>query len=316
MSESKEKNIIQAQKVLGEELLMLAVPLVLSVKFYGVRALGVAAVSVLTALFVDFLGSMIISREYYSSDFSALCTGVMIALMMPVGIPLYIPACAAAFGMLVAKLPFGGGVKTPFVPSAAGFAFAAVCFKDSVFAYTGTSDSMTGTSIGSMLMAGKALKLNSVNVLDILCGNIVGPMGTGCLLLMIACCCFIFIRRRNALISTASFVVACAVFAAIFPRTNAGIFTNIFLELSSGSLMFAAVFLLTDYSTIPRRNINKAVYGIFCGIICMVMRKMSVYEEPVCFAVLLVNAFSPLLEQFTDRLVIVTSGKRKEREDK
>lgn len=311
MSENKSKNSINNKSMTVDFLLMLLVPLALAVRFYGARALAIAGVSVATAVVCDLLGGLLL-KDKNSSDLSAVLTGLIIALMMPSTVPLYIPAFASSFAVIVAATPFGGENKTPFVPSAAGFAFAAICFKDAVFSYTCEKTDMTSTSIGSLLAEGKSLTVNSVNIIDILCGNIVGPMGTGCIIVILACCLFILIRKRKALIATISFILTVAVFAAIFPRTNAGIFTNIFLELCSGSLLFAAVFLLTDYSSTPRKYVNKAVYGIFCGIITMVMRKFGAFEEPVCFAVILSNAFSPLLDMLTERFMIITSGRKKE----
>lgn len=282
---------------------MLIFPVALSIWYYGASAVRTLLICAVTSVVCDFLGSIVIYRQYYAADLSALCTGVMIAMMLPAQIPAYVPIIACSFAVLVLKIPFGGGMNTPFVPAAAGFAFVSVCFKDLVFTYSGGRSFMNSVSLGSTLMSGGSMRLNTTNMLDLLTGNIYGPMGTGCILVFIGCIVFLFIRRRTALLATAGFLGAVIAFAFIFPRSNGAFFASPVLEISSGSLMFASVFLITDYSALPKLKRDKVIYGVFCGIICMVMRHFGAFEETVCFAVLLANAFSPLLDSLADRII-------------
>lgn len=309
MSNRKNKNSTDFAKAYGDYLLMLFASLIVAFRFYGSRALLTGLVSVGTALLCEITGSLLTKEKKNENVLKALCTGLIIALMLPANVPLYIPFAAGVFAALTVKIPFGSESNSPFVPSAVGFAFVAVCFKEDVFTFGQGKAYMSATSVGSMLLSGKAMKLNGVNIIDILCGNFVGPMGTGCILLLFACFIFLLIRRKECLVSSLSFILSASLFAAIFPRTNADILTNIFLELFSSSLMFAAVFLLTDYSTLPEKKIHKIVYGVFCGIITMLMRKTGAYEEPVCFAVIIANAFCPLLKILADRVLVSASAR-------
>lgn len=296
---SKQNNLISSSRIFGDYLVMLVAPCVVAVWYYGTRALSVIAVSILTALVCDFAASALLGREFRLKDFSNIFIGASIAVMMPAGVPLYIPAVAASFAVLAVKIPFGGALHAPFVPSAAGFAFASVCFKEQIFDYTFNSeDKIFGAnSLGSLLSRGNSVSLNTAaNVFDILAGNIAGPMGTGCALLMIACCAYLFVRRRKALLATAGFIAVCVIFAAVSPRTNASVFASILLELSSGSLLFAAVFLVTDHATLPQGRASRLIYGAVCGFFCMAMRKLGTYEEAVCFAILLANGLRPVFD--------------------
>lgn len=292
---------------------MLIAPCIVSVMYYGSRAAAVIAVSVLSAVFCDFAASFILKKRFLLRDLSNVFIGAAIAVMMPAGVPLYVPAIASAAGVLTAKIPFGGSLRAPFVPAAAGFAIASVCFKEEVFTYTeNTNDMLFGAkSLASLLSEGSAVHLNIGNAFDIISGNIAGPMGTGCGMLMVVCCCFLFVRRRDALLATAGFIGACVVFAALFPRINTSAFTSIVLELSSGSLLFGAVFLITDHSTLPKGGATRVIYGAVCGIICMAMRAVGTYEETVCFAVLMANGFSPVLEAAIKALPSSGASERK-----
>lgn len=312
MSDKAQKpNIVKSSRLFGDYLIMLIAPAVLAFFYYGEIVIPVLAVSILTAFVCDALASILLKKTFYLKDLSAVYAGAAIALMMPAGIPLYIPALASAFAVLAVKIPFGS-VKTPFSPAAAGFAFAALCFKEEIFSYTeNTATKLLGSvSVGSMLNSGNALHLDAANILDLIGGNVAGSMGTGCIILMLGCCAYLFVRRRRALLATAGFIVACAVFATVFPRINASAPTSVALELSAGSLMFAAVFLVTDPSTLPKKSLNRVVYGAVCGIACMGMRYLGAYEEPVCFAVLLANGLRPVIDSALKRIPDIKLNKK------
>ena len=287
-----------AASIYGDYLLMLFVPCFMAYWYYGVRSLFVIAASVVSAVITDIIAGITVNKKINISDLGSIFTGAAIAMMMPSCVPYYVPVFASVFAVAVVKIPFGGSLKTPFIPAAAGFAFASVCFSDKVFAYTaGIRGSLFGaTSLGSMLMNGRAVYVGEASAFDIISGNVAGPMGTGCALLMVACAFYLLIRRPEALISSVSFIAVCVLMVALFPRATASFSTNLVPELCSGSLLFAAVFFVTDPVTQPEKAVNKIIYGAVCGAICMAMRLLGAYEEPVCFAVLLANALRPILD--------------------
>ena len=317
MASETVKNTNRAGYIFGDYLLMLIAPCVLSVWYYGKAASVTILTCVLTSVICDIVASIIVRKQYFVADLSALCSGIMIALMMPAGVPVYVCIVACIFAVTVVKIPFGGGMRVPFVPAAAGFAFASVCFGDLLFTYSGGRDGMLTASVSSVLASGNSMKIDISSIIDILTGNIYGPMGTGCIIVFIGCAAFLFIRRRSALFTTGSFLLTVIAASLIAPRSSGSVLASPVLELASGSLMFAAIFLLTDYATIPRRTLNKIVYGVFCGIVTMVMRHTGAFEETICFAVVISNAFSPLLEMATDRLdiIITTSDKKREKKE-
>lgn len=309
---ASKQNTVKSSRVFGDYLVMLAAPCFVAVWYYGTRCLSVIAVSVLTAIISDFAFSALLGKGFRLKEFSDIFTGVTVALMMPAGVPLYVPATAAAFAVISVKIPFGGALHAPFVPAAAGYAFASACFKEEIFSYTlNTADKFLGAnSLAALLSRGNSVHLNAANAFDIIIGNVAGPMGTGCIILMLGCCVYLFVRRRTALLATAGFLGACILYAALFPRVNASAFTSILLELSAGSLMFAAVFLVTDHATLPQKNLNRVVYGAVCGFFCMAMRAAGAYEETVCFAILLANGLRPLIDSGLEKLSSLSFKKK------
>lgn len=313
-NKTSKQNILKASQIFGDYLVMLIAPCIVAFMYYGSRSLAVIASGILGAVVCDVAASFVLKRRFLLRDTSNIFIGAAVAVMMPASVPLYVPVIAAAAGVLTVKIPFGSSLKAPFVPAAAGFAIASVCFKEQVFTYAqNTEDRLFGAkSLASLLSEGSAVHINIGNIFDILTGNISGPMGTGCGILMIVCGCYLFVRRRSALFATAGFVAACALFAALFPRINSSAITSIVLELSAGSLLFASVFLITDVSTLPKGNAVKAVYGAVCGILCMIMRRVGTYEETVCFAVLMANGVSPVIESVVKSVSSSVSLRRKE----
>ena len=309
---ASKQNTVKVSRLFGDYLIMLIAPCIMSVWYYGSRAFWVIALSVISAVLADCIASVILRKPFKIKDLSNIFIGAAIAMMMPAGVPFYVPVSAAAFAVAAVKVPFGGSLRAPFVPAAAGFAFAGICFKEQVFTFTENSaDKFMGNrSLASLLASGNSVHLNAANTFDILTGNVAGPMGTGCALLMLGCCAYLFVRRRRALLATAGFIGACALYAMIFPRINASPLTSLVLELSAGSLMFAAVFLVTDHATLPQNSSNRVIYGAVCGIICMAMRSVGTYEETVCFAVLLANGLRPVMDSAMKALNS-TSSKRK-----
>lgn len=306
-----KQSTVKASKLYGDYLLMLLAPVIFAVYQYGARALAVIASGVAGAVVTDILFCVLLKKNFLLKDLSNIFIGASIALMMPAGIPFYVPVAAAVFAVGVVKVPFGGSLRAPFVPAAAGFAFASVCFKELVFDYSyNSADKLLGErSLGSLLAQGNAVHLDAINTFDILSGNVAGPMGTGCALLMIACCVIPLIRRKGSLFSVAGFIAVCAIYAALFPRVNAPVFASVFFELSSGSLLFAAVFFLTDYATMPQSVAAKIAGGAVCGFFCMMMRTVGTYEETVCFAILLSNGFAPVINSVLKRATKAVSRK-------
>lgn len=295
---AEKLNKTSAKSIYGDYLLMLLAPCFMAYWYYGARSLLVVLAGVASAVITDILAGIIVNRKIDIGDLGSIFTGAAIAMMMPVNVPFYVPALASLFAVAVVKIPFGGSLKVPFVPAAAGFAFASVCFEDQVFSFSeGVRGSLFGaTSLGSLLLNGRAVYVGEASIYDILGGNVAGPMGTGCALLMVACAVYLLIRRPKALVSSAGFIAVCVLMVALFPRVTASFRTNLIPELCSGSLLFAAVFFVTDPVTQPEKIINKIVYGAVCGAVCMAMRLLGAYEEPVCFAVLVANALRPLLD--------------------
>lgn len=286
-------------------LIMLTVISVVAVYTYGSRALWMIILSVLAAVATELLGYVLFLRRNPEriTDLSAVFTGMAIALSVSSAAPLWLAPVGAAFAIAVAKLPFGNANTTPFVPAAVGISFLSVSFKDLMFTYpslsigslaaSSTSDGFVqGTSLAEMLMQSKSIGTNILNVIDVLVGRVPGPMGASCLVLMLATFIYMIIRKHPGAMTTASFIAVCCVMAVIFPRILTGRTYSLLMELSSGTLLFSAVFFISDPATSPKSQLGKVLYGLCAGVIAMLIRYFGALEDGACFAILIMNALS------------------------
>ena len=283
-------------KYLKDMLVLLSLPQVIAYVSYGWRPLLMSAFSVLATLLADLIFSKLAHNRTRSGMVYSVIVGWALALLMPATAPYWLPIVGGLFVILVTKVPFGRIKNAPFAPIAVGYAFLSVAFKDLVYSYPlvnytpplfGVQDTAaSAVSIANML---KTSSISYYDTFDVMSGAVVGPMGATCFVLLAASLVYLLIRQNRAFVSSASFVVMCAVIAAVFKRVNGSVFESVLLELSSGSLMFFAVFALSFPYIMPETFAGRVAYGAFTGVICMVMRYFGGFEEGACFAILIMN---------------------------
>ncbi|MBP3435211.1 MAG: RnfABCDGE type electron transport complex subunit D [Clostridia bacterium] len=276
-----------------------------SCMYYGIRPLLLVLFGLLGAMFTELLCCMAAHRRPTLSDGTAAVTGALIGAMMSPLTPLWVPVIGAMFAIGVTKMPFGGIGRNIFNPAAAGMAFCAICFATRLFEYPDPSQSeglplwdttgvITAVSPMQQLAGGGVPKLDLVTLLS---GDFPGPIGSAGILILVASALFLFVRRSSSPYILVSYLVTCAVIAALFPRMDIGIGMSVQLELCTGLLLFCGVFLLSDPVTAPRFWLARIVYGVMAGILVMVLRHYGRFVCSEFFAVLLVNSFSAVLDR-------------------
>ena len=161
-----------------------------------------------------------------------------------------------------------------------------------------------------MLLYGNSINKNLVGVLEALVGNVPSAMGTGCILALVGVLIFLIIRRPKDSLGTIFFILAVGVMASLFPRISTGRVLSVIMELSSGMIAFGAVFFISSPVFAPKRTISKVVWGFVSGIICMLIRYASPFEESACFGFVIACAIS----DYFDNLPLTFSEKKKIKE--
>lgn len=294
--------------LMSDVLVLLLVLCALASMFYGVRALVICLVSVATAYVCDILSTLMRVRRPNPRDLSAIVTGLIIALMMPATIPYHVVVVAAIFAIAVVKQPFGGVGNNLFNPAAAGFSFAAICWPTQVFMYPMPFDKLavfgenTATLYQNPAFVLRLGGLPTNDITEMLLGNYPGPMGATNILVILACVFYLLFRRTVHWQLPVFYLATCAAFALFFPRINGSGLQSVLYELMSGSLLFGAVFVISDPVTSPKRSGALAMYGLFAGSITMLFRYFGGFEESMAFSVLLANAFVPAIDNFSEFL--------------
>ncbi len=267
----------------------------------GMNAVYQIAASVATAVICEALSFRLILKKKTLSDLGALSTGLVIALLLPSSAPLYVSATASAFAVLIAKLPFGDGRNAPFLPSAAGFCFAAMLFPREVFTYPALTEAASGVFFGQdgfikgttlleMLKTGNSLSFNIFGISGLLSGRVPGAIGTVSVLCLMGVFGYLLIRAPKRLICSFGFLLTAGLIAFAFPRINSGRLVSVIMELSASSLIFVALIMINNPVNCPHKPFEAFLYGTLGGIIAMLLRYFSAISDPTVFTVLIMNA--------------------------
>ncbi len=293
--------------------LLCLIPLIaLSYVHYGIRPLLLVLCGILSASATELICRLFRYGRPYIEDATSMVTGGLIGAMMSPLTPFWVPAIGSAFAVGVAKMPFGGTGRNIFNPAAAGMAFCTVCFPTRLFVYPDpaftnslplldTSAVVTAASPTAQLNSGGT---TSYGWLALLSGDFPGPIGSIGVLILLACALYLFMRHSASPLILLPYLAVCALIAALFPRVAAvDAATSISLELCTGLLLFAGVFLLNDPVTAPRFWLGRILYGVLAGIFVMLLRHFGRFECTEFFAVMLVNSLSALLDRISWQLV-------------
>lgn len=179
-----------------------------------------------------------------------------------------------------------------------------VCWKGLVFGYPDPSQierlkilNLVFEAVSSPDAVLKAGIRPGFDKLEWLLGNFPGPMGATAVLVILACAVYLWYRRAASFMVPLGFVTASAAFVALFPRVSAPLPELIICEILSGSLLFCAFFVANDPVTSPKLPLARLAYGAMAGVLCMLFRYYSNFQQGAVFAVLICNVFSTAFDK-------------------
>ncbi len=268
---------------------------------FGWRALLLILVTVGTAVLTEYLYGLY-RKKTTITDLSAVVTGLLLALNLPVGVPWWVGAIGAVFAILVVKMLFGGLGQNFMNP-----ALAARCFLLISFPALMTDFACDGYSGATPLAALKAGE--TVNVRDMMIGNIGGTIGETSMVAIVLGACFLIWFGIIDLKIPGSYILSFVLFVVIFGGHGFDL-DYIMAQLSGGGLMLGAFFMATDYVTRPITIKGQYVYGIFLGVMTGIFRIFGPGAEGVSYAIILGNLLVPLIEKVTMPTAFGQGGKR------
>ena len=274
--------------VIMRDVLIALLPAVLAgCVVFGLRALLVVAVTTAACVFFEWGFEKLCHKPSTISDLSAAVTGVLLAMNLPVSIPLWQAVFGALVAIVAVKGLFGGIGKNFANPAITARIVMFLAFSKTMTAWV-FPDAVSSATPLAMMANGE-----SVDYLTLLLGNHGGCLGETSALALLIGFAYLLIRGVISWHTPVCFVGTVFVMSLILGQDAVG-------QILSGGLMLGAIFMATDYSTTPSTNWGRVLFGIGAGLLTVLIRFYGAYAEGVSFAILFMNILTPYLSKWTE----------------
>ena len=286
----------RTSRLMLDVVLALVPALIVGAVVLGVRALMVTLISMAAAVVAEYLWSLILKRRNTIADGSALVTGMLFAMTLPVSVPYWLAAAGSAFAIIVAKLMCGGLGQNIFNPALFARAFALLLFPAALTRYPalGVDAVSSSTPLHHMVMPA----LPEESILDMFLGNCPGSIGEISALALIAGGIYLVARKVISARIPVAYLATVAIITLVFHKTEDGLSWMLY-SLFSGGVMLGAIFMATDYVTSPVTKNGQIIYGIGCGVLTVIFRYYGLFPEGVTYAILLMNLCVWVIDRHT-----------------
>jgi len=259
---------------------------------FGGAALRVTAACVVSCAVVEAAVQRLLRKQVTLSDGSAVVTGLLLAFNLPPGVPLWMPLVGSVVAIAIAKHAFGGLGYNIFNPALIGRAFLMASYPVQMTTWRpyGAWDDVTGATPLGIIKEKLAIPLPSY--MDVFLGRIGGCIGETSTLLLMLGAVFLLVSGDITWHTPFSFLGTLALMSRLSGRDP------LFAILAGGAVL-GACFMATDMVTVPISGKGRLVFGAGCGVITGVIRVWGGYPEGVCYAILLMNAFTPIIDRYT-----------------
>ncbi len=284
------------------------------VYYFGLNALVVLCVSMLTCVLTEYLYERLMKKAHTPYECSALVTGLLLGMNLPAGVPLWIPVIGGVFAILVVKQLYGGLGHNFMNPALAARCFLLICFAGRMtdFVVTGLAASGASSDTAYLILNGAAgidgisgatplavLKAGgSPDLFDMFFGYTGGTIGETSALMLLIGAAYLLIRRVISIRIPLTYILTVVIFALCFGGRG---FDGAYLlgQVLGGGLLLGAFFMATDYVTSPITPAGQIVFGALLGIFTGIFRIFGGSAEGVSYAIIFCNLLVPLIEKAT-----------------
>lgn len=251
--------------------------------FFGLRVLLLTLVTVAASVLSEYVIQKVFKKKLRVRDLSAVVTGMLIAMNLPVGFPFWMAIIGAIFAIVIVKEIFGGIGQNFMNPALTARALLLVMWP-----------AQTGTFTWDGVATATPLSGKPFSLLDLFIGQIPGSFGEVSKLAILIGLAYLIYRNVVNLRMPIAYILTCA---ALLYLLKYDIEDTIY-QLMSGGIIFAAAFMITDYSTSPMSPKGQYIYVIGAAILTVVIRLYGGYPEGVSFAIIIMNVFVPLIDKY------------------
>lgn len=294
---------VTTRGIMADVIIALSPAAIASIVIFGISSLLVMAVCIGTAVLSEWLFCLACKRKNSIGDLSAVVTGLLLAMNLPATIPLYQAAVGSVFAIVVVKCLFGGLGKNFANPAIAARVFMLIAFTESMTAVAARStDVLKLATVDTVASATPLAVLGGAEgtlpqITDMLLGLRGGALGETCIIALVLGGVYLLLRKVITWHTPVTFIAT--VFGLSWLIHGSAV--NALYAVLSGGVVLGAIFMATDYVTTPLTAWGKAIFGIGCGLLTIVIRTYAGYPEGVSFAILLMNILTPYIDKLTMR---------------
>jgi Na+-translocating ferredoxin:NAD+ oxidoreductase subunit D len=301
------------QKLMSGVILALTPAMLASFYFFGWGALIITITSVASSVIIEYLiQKFILKTRPTVTDCSAVVTGLLLAFNVPSNLPVYIVIIGAVVAIGIAKMTFGGLGNNPFNPALVGRVFLLISFPVQMTSWpipTGFSnsytDAVTGATPLGIIKEGLKNGENISNLmnqipthLQMFYGRMGGSMGEIAAVALMAGFAWLLYKKIITWHIPVSVIGSVALFTFVLWIINPEKNADPLFHILTGGVLLGAIFMATDYVTSPMSKRAMIIYGVGIGVITVIIRVYGAYPEGVSFAILILNAFVPLMNTY------------------
>ena len=293
---------VSTNKIMLAVILALLPTTVFGVWNFGMNALLLVLVTIASTVLTEAVFEWITKKPLTIHDFSAVVTGLLLALNLPPNAPLWVGVMGGVFAILVVKMLFGGLGQNFMNPALAARCFLLISFP--VIMTDFTCDAYSGATPLAALKAGE-----SVNVIDMVIGKTAGTIGETSMIAIVFGACILILMGIIDLRIPGSYIVTFVIFITLFGGRGFDPY-YISAHLAGGGLMLGAFFMATDYVTRPVTKLGQILFGILLGLLTGIFRVFGAGAEGVSYAIIIGNMLVPLIEKITYPKAFGKGGER------
>ena len=295
------------KKIMLAVIIALMPSTIYGIYLFGAHALFLVLACVAASVLSEWLFRLVTKQALSIGDFSAVVTGLLLALVLPPSTPIWMAVLGAMMSIVVAKEFFGGLGQNPFNPALIGRAFLLMSFPAAMTTWqkplAGAVDATSAATPLNMIKQGVDMKdvIASVGAHDmggfywqLFLGNRAGSIGETSILLVTLGGLFLLGLGVIRFVIPLAVLASTAFFAFCFGMDP-------LFAILSGGVVFGAFFMATDYSSSPMTTKGQILYGIGIGLIIVLIRKLGGFPEGVTYAILVMNMLSPFLDKLRVR---------------
>ncbi len=258
---------------------------------FGKSAAMIIGTCIIAAIITDILMQKLTSQKFGIINPSSLLTGLLLAMVLPPTVPLWCAALGSAIAVALGKYAFGIG-NNIFNPALVGRAFLIISWPSLTSGWVNPDGVTAATPLSAAKAEGLSSAISSYPISSLFFGNTGGCIGETSALLILAGGIFLILTRVIEWRIPAVFIGSVFLGSAFSG-------TDPLFSILSGGLMLGAFFMATDYVTIPLTRKGRLIFALGCGALTLLFREFSSMPEGVMYSILLMNAFTPMLDRLT-----------------